>query len=473
MSSITYRTGVSGLDEIVGEISPPYTILISGNPGTGKTTLASTICYTNAIQGKKCLYLTFYEDKEKLFRFMRKLGINLEEAEAKGLLKYLRLPVSLDVEGLVNTIGKLIVEEGFRVLVVDSITVILEAVKEDPGKRGWILNYFYQLPNLMNGLVVLVAELPLQKPMVEHGFLEFTVDAALVLKNKVENGYLSRVLEIRKVRGKALHIAEVPFIISDGKGIKVYVPITPEKIPEHYAEEMVFTCNLLNEKIGHIHRDFLVNIFHPPTAIHGRDTLLVVLALAVKYNLRVLVISYVVAPIQLIDSLARRLEDLGGIPRDVALKTINKYFTIVGINPFAYNVVELAMEELELIDKYKPDLVVFHGVHVSSSRYDPLKYVKELYNQVLYLKSRGILVVRIGSCVDEAYCRSQMSIGDLNLYVMQVTSNGRPELMVYSYRRFKEPRVFTYEELVSSCLKECVEFIKQRLLSSPLSPGAE
>ncbi|MEM1696840.1 MAG: ATPase domain-containing protein, partial [Desulfurococcaceae archaeon] len=186
MSSITYRTGVSGLDELVGEISPPYTILISGNPGTGKTTLASTICYTNAIQGKKCLYLTFYEDKEKLFRFMRKLGINLEEAEAKGLLKYLRLPVSLDVEGLVNTIGKLIVEEGFRVLVVDSITVILEAVKEDPGKRGWILNYFYQLPNLMNGLVVLIAELPLQKPMVEHGFLEFTVDAALVLKNKVE-----------------------------------------------------------------------------------------------------------------------------------------------------------------------------------------------------------------------------------------------------------------------------------------------
>ncbi|MEM1696148.1 MAG: hypothetical protein QXQ90_06090, partial [Desulfurococcaceae archaeon] len=150
----------------------------------------------------------------------------------------------------------------------------------------------------------------------------------------------------------------------------------------------------------------------------------------------------------------------------------NRYFTIVGINPFAYNIVELAMEELELIDKYKPDLVVFHGVHVSSSRYDPLKYVKELYNQVLYLKSRGILVVRIGSCVDEVYCRSQMSIGDLNLYVAQVTSNGRPELMVYSYRRFKEPRVFTYGELLSSCLRECIEFIKQKVLGGSLSQGA-
>jgi circadian clock protein KaiC len=84
-SVVRFTTGIPGLDVLLGEIAAPYTLLIAGHPGAGKTTVATTICYANALRGRKCLYMSFYEDREKYYRFMKHLGIDLEAVEAKGL----------------------------------------------------------------------------------------------------------------------------------------------------------------------------------------------------------------------------------------------------------------------------------------------------------------------------------------------------------------------------------------------------
>lgn len=47
-----FTMGVDELNALIGEIVPPYTILIEGHPGAGKTTLGSSICYHNALRGK-------------------------------------------------------------------------------------------------------------------------------------------------------------------------------------------------------------------------------------------------------------------------------------------------------------------------------------------------------------------------------------------------------------------------------------
>jgi circadian clock protein KaiC len=71
--------GVEGLDKLFGEaLKPPVTIVIAGHPGAGKTTLASSICYYNAINGHKCFYVSLQEDKAKLYGNMRNLGLDLE-----------------------------------------------------------------------------------------------------------------------------------------------------------------------------------------------------------------------------------------------------------------------------------------------------------------------------------------------------------------------------------------------------------
>ncbi|MEM4763185.1 MAG: ATPase domain-containing protein, partial [Desulfurococcaceae archaeon] len=157
--SSDFTIGVEGLNYLTGRIIPPYTILVAGHPGAGKTTLGATICYSNAVRGKKCLYVSFYEEKDKLYAYMERLGIKLRDAESRGLLKFLRLPATMDAENLANTLSKTIME-GFQVVVIDSITVLLESLRENVEKRAWLLNYFYQLPSVFNGLLVLISELP-------------------------------------------------------------------------------------------------------------------------------------------------------------------------------------------------------------------------------------------------------------------------------------------------------------------------
>jgi len=58
--------GVEGLDKLLsGTLRPSTLTVISGHPGSGKTTLTSTICYANALKGRKCLYISFQEDRRR------------------------------------------------------------------------------------------------------------------------------------------------------------------------------------------------------------------------------------------------------------------------------------------------------------------------------------------------------------------------------------------------------------------------
>jgi len=78
-----YTTGSPELDDLIGPILPNSMLLIVGRLGSGKTTLASQICYANTRLGKKCLYVTFYEDKGKLYKNMSKIGVDFQSAEEK------------------------------------------------------------------------------------------------------------------------------------------------------------------------------------------------------------------------------------------------------------------------------------------------------------------------------------------------------------------------------------------------------
>jgi len=75
------------------------TIVIAGQPGTGKTVLSSTICYERALKDIPCLFMELYEDKEKLYRNLKSLGLDFEYLESKGLVKFVKLPI-FSQEGL-------------------------------------------------------------------------------------------------------------------------------------------------------------------------------------------------------------------------------------------------------------------------------------------------------------------------------------------------------------------------------------
>lgn len=67
------------LDELFGCIPSNYTVLIEGEPGSSKTSLAIASAYSNAYSClRKVLYITTNEGKAKLLDMAKKIGYPLE-----------------------------------------------------------------------------------------------------------------------------------------------------------------------------------------------------------------------------------------------------------------------------------------------------------------------------------------------------------------------------------------------------------
>ena len=73
-------TGVAGLDDITaGGLRRGRIFLMEGDPGTGKTTIASQFLMTGAEAGERCLYITLSETEEELRETARSHGWELPD----------------------------------------------------------------------------------------------------------------------------------------------------------------------------------------------------------------------------------------------------------------------------------------------------------------------------------------------------------------------------------------------------------
>ena len=449
--------GISGLDELLGNfISPPFTIVIAGHPGSGKTTMASTICYYNALKGHKCLYISLQEDKEKLFEYMSKLGLDLGKIESEGLLKFVKIPMTLDLEGVAETISRFASGE-YKVLVIDSVNALLDVIEKNSEKRSWLQNFFYTISRVINGLLVLVAEMPYGSESLELGSIEFVSDAVLILKHRIEEGFLVKTLEVRKARGVPVLLAEVPFSISKGRGIEVYVPTILEEVPEG-RKRIELPCDLLHRTLNHVHDGMVVNITYPPESDYV-DLALLLLSLAIKENMKILFISYKYPPNSIREAILRNLIDRG-LDEDLSKRLIENYVVFKSINPFSFNVSQLVIRELSLIKELDPDIVIFHGVEIPRHTTDISYHIRELYNQMNYLKKLGKIVVRVGAYTDDLSYRLESRVADIVVRLEYEGSEGHLGYKAYLWRRFRKPYVATQKE-IDGCIEEAVGIVKE------------
>ena len=83
-------TGVASLDRLFGREGGYYrgsTILVSGTPGTGKTSLAAHFVRATCQRGERCVYVAFEESRAQIVRNMKSIGIDFEACMRKGLLQ--------------------------------------------------------------------------------------------------------------------------------------------------------------------------------------------------------------------------------------------------------------------------------------------------------------------------------------------------------------------------------------------------
>ncbi len=238
------QTGIPGVDTILGGVGIPqgHTVLISGGPGSGKTTFAIQYLYTGATEhGQPGLYITLDEEPRDIKQNMASFGWNLQQVEQEKKLGFINVsPVraaSTERAGLLQLgmkefrLVKLLqavregVEQiGAKRVVIDPVTMFTlqypDEVERIYAMRDLIADF--RKNNCTN---LLVSELQGTGLEREHQFEEYLVQGVILLRTVMRDDKLSRMFQVTKMRGLAVDNQPRPYDITSS-GIEVYPTLT-------------------------------------------------------------------------------------------------------------------------------------------------------------------------------------------------------------------------------------------------------
>jgi len=233
------KLGVPGFDALITNGIPQGSaVLVSGGPGSGKTTFCLQVINEAAKAGTNCLYLTFEESPERLKQHMKNYGWNpdlLERNENLVIKKMHPYEISRSIEALLaKASGELeieleqvegIIPKGFapKIILLDSLSAVASAFagKED-GYRIYIDQLFGMFKEI-GATSFLITEVEQDaKNYSKSGIEEFLADAVIVFYNIRNRDVRTSAIEVLKVRGTSHQKKIVPFKIISGKGIEIY-----------------------------------------------------------------------------------------------------------------------------------------------------------------------------------------------------------------------------------------------------------
>jgi circadian clock protein KaiC len=210
-------TGIPELDAMLSNKGyfRGSSILISGSPGTGKTTFSSYFVNASCARGEKTLYLAFEESRDQIVRNMQSIGVDLTGCMNKGLLRVeASRPTVFGLEMHLVRIHNMVTEFKPQVIVVDPITNLLTI-----GTASEIQSMLARLVDYLKSQQITALFTALEKYSVEAAEQEIGVssvmDTWIKLLDVRRGGERGNGVLIIKSRGMA-HVKQVrPFTVDD------------------------------------------------------------------------------------------------------------------------------------------------------------------------------------------------------------------------------------------------------------------
>ena len=233
-------TGILGLDHLLeGGLPKGRSILVTGEPGTGKTIFALQFLVDGLKRGERGIYVTADESPMDVLEQAASLGWDLEpRVDAKELAilnagTYLSsLPGTgkerqIDVQKAVGDLASFVNQIGAKRLVLDPAGpfVLLRdsnaRIQDQTRLLIKLLRSSMQTTNLLTSYAV-----PRTGERGMHGIEEYLVAGAIVLEMIWKNGGLARSLIVEKMRCTAVKPTQLEFDITKNHGIVIQPPAT-------------------------------------------------------------------------------------------------------------------------------------------------------------------------------------------------------------------------------------------------------
>lgn len=213
-------TGAPGLDVILnGGVISGAVYIVQGSPGAGKTILANQMCFHQAAQGAKCLYLTVLaESHDRMLEHLHGLAYFDKEQVPDGIY-YESAYGTLEHEGLDGILRLLTQERKARnstLIVLDGLFVLEETISSAALFRKFI-NNLSSFAHLTGTTILLLTNSGRSSRSPEYTM----VDGWLEL-GTAQPGYETyRYLQVHKFRGSGFISGQHLTSISND-GIKIY-----------------------------------------------------------------------------------------------------------------------------------------------------------------------------------------------------------------------------------------------------------
>jgi len=220
------RTGVDGLDEVLnGGIARNATVLVGGNPGTGKSILSMQYLYEGVRSyDERGIYLSFEETAEDIAQAAESIGFDeWRDLVNRGEIVVYDKRDLLDADDFSATFDKVleyVSVEGYGRLVMDSFTMFSMFFDTERERRTYLLRFVDILKD--SGLTsLLIAEQGAIFPETQIDLENFLTDGNIYLAQIPTNADVNRYIWVAKMRKQDFDNEVFPMEIGEG-GITVH-----------------------------------------------------------------------------------------------------------------------------------------------------------------------------------------------------------------------------------------------------------
>lgn len=212
-------TGIAGLDTMLGGLGvyEGSSILVSGAPGTGKSSVAASFAHAACKRGERALLFAYEESESQLLRNMRSIGLDLKPWIGKGLLRIeATRPTLHGLEQHLVHMHDLVVGFQPQVVAVDPISNLMASGNDSSLKLTLMrLIDFLKTKGVTAMFTSLTGDGGTSAIISSEAGVSSLIDSWLLLSNLAFNGERTRTLQVLKSRGMAHSNQVREFVMSD------------------------------------------------------------------------------------------------------------------------------------------------------------------------------------------------------------------------------------------------------------------